>query len=302
VTLELASRPEPRHAPLDLVGVLRAEREGFTLSQKLLSDMVLADVGAVLRMSIVDLANQAEVSPPTVTRFCRRLGCDSYAEFKLRLAQSNFVGQRYNLPQRGPDTIDDIAHVVVDGIHGAVNDVVRHLDAVAMERAAEAIAAADYVIAFGSGGSSSMIASETEARLFRLGIKVSCSIDHQAQMMRAAGAPAGTVLVAYSLSGNNLPLARALAAGGDNGLTRIVVTRSKSPVAAQADILIPVDRDENPDIVRPTPGRYAFLAILDILSQSVATKLGGAAVASMRRIKHQLVLNRDLDDGQPLGD
>eukprot|EP01036_Dinobryon_divergens_P056242 gene56242-75099_t len=179
VTLELASRPEPRHAPLDLVGVLRAEREGLTLSQKLLSDMVLADVGAVLRMSIVDLANQAEVSPPTVTRFCRRLGCDSYAEFKLRLAQSNFVGQRYNLPQRGPDTIDDIAHVVADGIHGAVNDVVRHLDAGAMERAAEAIAAADYVVAFGSGGSSSMIASETEARLFRLGIKVSCSIDHQ---------------------------------------------------------------------------------------------------------------------------
>eukprot|EP01035_Chromulina_nebulosa_P050521 gene50521-68706_t len=75
---QLASRPEPRHAPLDLVGVLRAEREGLTLSQKLLSDMVLADVGAVLRMSIVDLANQAEVSPPTVTRFCRRLGCDSY--------------------------------------------------------------------------------------------------------------------------------------------------------------------------------------------------------------------------------
>ena len=35
---------------------------------------------------------------------------------------------------------------------------------------------------------------------------------------------------------------------------------------------------------------------------SRAANNGGAAVASMRRIKHQLVLNRDLDDGQPLGD
>lgn len=120
--------------------------------------------------------------------------------------------------------------------------------------------------------------------------------------MRAAGSPAGTVVIAYSLSGNNLPLARALSAGGDSGLKRIVVTRSGSPVAAEADILIPVDREENADVVRPTPGRYAMLAVLDILAQSVATKLGQTAVSSMRRIKHQLILNRDRDDGQPLGD
>ena len=55
-------------------------------------------------------------------------------------------------------------------------------------------------------------------------------------------------------------------------------------------------------MLRPTPGRYAFLAVLDILAQSVATKLGNDAVANMRRIKHQLVLNRDNEDGQPLGD
>jgi hypothetical protein len=45
-----------------------------------------------------------------------------------------------------------------------------------------------------------------------------------------------------------------------------------------------------------------MLAVLDILAQSVATKLGQTAVSSMRRIKHQLILNRDRDDGQPLGD
>jgi DNA-binding MurR/RpiR family transcriptional regulator len=301
VTLDLAIRPELKPVP-DLVEQLRAERDSFTRSQRLLCDIVLGDVGAVLRMSIVDLAQLAQVSPPTVTRFCHRVGCDSYGEFKVRLAQSTYVGQRYNSPAHGPETVEGIARVVIDGIHSTLYDLMTKLNAPAIERAAQAVVAANYVLAFGSGGSSSMIATETEARLFRLGIKVSSSIDHQAQMMRAAGAPPGTVLLAYSLSGNNLPLARALSAGADNGVTRIVVTRSNSPVAAQADILIPIDREENVDVLRPTPGRYAFLAVLDILAQAVATKLGTTAVANMRRIKHQLVLNRDNEDGQPLGD
>ena len=39
-----------------------------------------------------------------------------------------------------------------------------------------------------------------------------------------------------------------------------------------------------------------------VLAQTVATRLGPSAIISMRRIKHQLVANRDGDDSQPLGD
>src|SRR5690606_31509006 len=87
---------------LDIVGLLQTEKEAFTRSEQALTDIVLADIDRVLKMSIVDLAAHAEVSPPTVTRFCRRLGCDSYADFKVRLAQSRFVGQRYFAPASGP--------------------------------------------------------------------------------------------------------------------------------------------------------------------------------------------------------
>ena len=147
-----------------------------------------------------------------------------------------------------------------------------------------------------------MMAGEIETRLFRLGLKVASSEDHQLQMMRAAAAPPGTVIIAFSLSGNNAQLAKALTVAGEYGLTRVVVTRSASIVAAQADILLPVNWHEDADILRPTPGRYAFLATVDVLAQTVATRLGSTAIAAMRRIKHQLVVNRDGDDAQPLGD
>ena len=147
-----------------------------------------------------------------------------------------------------------------------------------------------------------MMAGEVEARLFRLGLKVASTDDHQLQLMRVAAAPAGTVVVAFSMSGNNAQLAKTLTVAGEYGLTRIVATRSGSLVSSQCDILLPVNWHENSDILRPTPGRYAFLATVDVLSQTVATRLGPSAVASRRRIKHQLVVNRDGNDAQPLGD
>ncbi|GLQ54398.1 MurR/RpiR family transcriptional regulator [Devosia nitrariae] len=286
----------------DLVGLLHNERDEFTRSEQILTDIVLADVDAVLNMSIVDLARIADVSPPTVTRFCRRLGCKSYAEFRVRLAQSRFIGSRYLVPPAGPQTARDIAQGVINDIQSTIYDTFDRIDIAALEAAAEAIVRASYIVAFGSGGGSSMMASEAETRLFRLGLKVSSTLDHQAQMMRAAGAPPGTVVLAFSMSGNNLPLDKALTIAGEYGHKRIVVTRSDSPVAEHADILLTVDRTEHTDILKPSTTRYAYLALIDILAQTVATRLGAPAVNAMRRIKHQLVINRDGDDTQPLGD
>ena len=48
--------------------------------------------------------------------------------------------------------------------------------------------------------------------------------------------------------------------------------------------------------------RYAYLAMVDVLAQTTATRIEADAVASMRRIKHQLIVNRDSDDSQALGD
>jgi DNA-binding MurR/RpiR family transcriptional regulator len=286
----------------DLVGLLYNERDEFTRSEQVLTDIVLADVDAVLNMSIVDLARIADVSPPTVTRFCRRLGCKSYAEFRVRLAQSRFIGSRYLVPPAGPQTARDIAQGVVGDIQSTIYDTFERLDIPAIEAAAEAILRASYVLSFGSGGGSSMMAMEAETRLFRLGLKVSSTVDHQAQLMRAAGAPNGTAILAFSMSGNNIPLEKALAIAGEYGHRRIVVTRSGSPVADRSDILLAVDRAEHGDILKPSTGRYAYLALIDILAQTIATRIGAPAVNAMRRIKHQLVVNRDGDDAQPLGD
>lgn len=287
---------------LDLVGYLQTEKEAFSRSEKRLAELILSDVETALSSSIVDLAASADVSPPTVTRFCRRVGCDSFSEFKVRLAQSRFVGQRYLQPAEGPKTARDIAQNIINHAQSALYAFFDSVDTAAIERAGERIAEANYLLLFGSGGASSMVATEFENRLFRLGLKINSCLDHQAQLMRTAGAPKGTAVIASSMSGNNLQLAKTLAIAGEYGMPRIVLTRPGSPVAAEADVLLGIGLPEQADILRPSSARYAYLAMIDAVSQTVATRIQTSAVASMRRIKHQLIVNRDGDDSQALGD
>jgi DNA-binding MurR/RpiR family transcriptional regulator len=287
---------------LDLVGYLQTARDSFSRSEQRLADLILSDVEIAMNSSIVDLAALAKISPPTVTRFCRRVGCDSFSEFKVRLAQSRFLGQRYLKPAGGPESVPDIAQMVINHAQSTLYGFFEHLDADVIERAAARLVGSSYILAFGSGGVSSMVANEFENRLFRLGLRIVASTDHQAQMMRTAAAPNGTVIIASSMSGNNQQLAMTLGIAGEYGLTRIVLTRPGSEVASHADILLALDVQEDADVLRPSAARYAFLAMIDVLSQTVATRMKAHAVPTMRRIKHQLIVNRDGDDSQALGD
>ena len=53
-----------------------------------MAEFVLADASRVLSMSIARVAKEADVSEPTVNRFCRTFSATGFPDFKLKLAQS----------------------------------------------------------------------------------------------------------------------------------------------------------------------------------------------------------------------
>ena len=60
---------------MDLFHALSDEDGRLSSLEAKLAQFALANVDFVVNSSISDLAERAGVSPPTVTRFCRRLGC-----------------------------------------------------------------------------------------------------------------------------------------------------------------------------------------------------------------------------------
>nr|WP_210279533.1 MurR/RpiR family transcriptional regulator [Rhizobium metallidurans] len=280
---------------------MQEEKARLSPSESRIAEILLNDFEFAVNASIIELAEKADVSPPTVTRFCRRVGCESFSDFKVQLARTAYVGMRYLRPEPKSRDPGDVAQDIITKAQNALFLLHRSLDLAAIEQAAEKIAKAEMIYAFGSGGNSSMIASELQNRLFRFGLHVTASSDHGMQLMLAAAAKSTHVIIGSSFSGRNTELVRSFTLARETGVTTIALTQADSLVAKSADIVIPIDLAEGNNIFRPTSTRIAYLAAVDILASLVAYNIPQAAV-TLRRIKQQLVAHRDGDDRQLLGD
>lgn len=287
---------------MDLFHALSNEDGRLSSLEAKLAQFALENVDFVVNSSIVDLAERAGVSPPTVTRFCRRLGCQGYSDFKVQLARMAYIGVRYLKPEVPTATAEEVANDIVSKAQHALFEVHRQLDLKAIEKAADMLCAAEFIQAFGASGNSAMIVNELHNRLFRLGCRINASNDHGMNLMISAAAQPGTVVFGSSFTGRDMGLVHCLELLKQHAIPTIVMTQSGSPVAAAADIVIAIEMPEGKNIFRPTSTRYAYLAAIDILANMVAYADRSKALKSLRAIKGELVRHRDGDDRQLLGD
>lgn len=287
---------------MDILARIQNEQEQFSQSEKRIAEILLNDFDFAVNASIVELAERAEVSPPTVTRFCRRLNCQNYADFKIQLAKTMFVGARYLNPGTRSTAPADVAEDIVTKAQNALYLFHHAFKPEQAQTVAETLSRSGMIYAFGSGGNSSMIAHELQNRLFRLGLRVSACTDHHMQMMIAAAARPEDTIIGSSFSGRNMELVRAFTLAREAGATTIALSQSDSAVATAADHALTVDLPEGDNIFRPTSTRFAYLALVDILANLTAYQNRSQATVTLRHIKHQLVAHRDGDDRQLLGD
>lgn len=288
---------------LDIFTILQEDRSLFSVSEQRIADILLNDFDFAVRASITDLAEKAGVSAPTVTRFCRRLGCRSFADFKVKLAKTGFVGVRYLNPEAQSTEPADVAEDVITKAQNALYLAHRSFEPAVLDKVADRLARAEMIYAFGSGGNSAMIANELQNRLFRLGSRITASCDHTMQLMMTAAARSNDVLVGSSFSGRNRELIRCFELARENGISTVALTGSGSPLAEMAELVIGIDLPEGDNIFRPTSTRFAYLAVVDVVVSLVAYRNRKQATVTLRHIKQQLVEHRDgKDDKQILGD
>lgn len=288
---------------IDIVEALRQLADVGSKSDQRLALLVLADMAFASRASIVELADQAEVSGPTVTRFCRALGCDGIREFKFHLAQALAIGGAYllggNASREAPRANLDL---ICDGALGAVERLRGSLDRELFVAAAQHLANARAVLAYGSGGSSSVAALELQHRLFRLGLPTTAYTDGELQRMTASVADKRTVVVAFSISGHARAVLEAVEIARGYGATTIVVTAPGSALATLGDLAITFRIPEDAELYKPSSSRYALLVMVDLLAMETALAMGAPVLERLRRIKQSLNTLKVNDPTLPIGD
>lgn len=287
---------------MDLFHILTDENRSLSKLDAKLTEFVLRNVDIVVQSSINELAEHTGVSPPTITRFCRRLGCSGFSDFKVQLARMTFVGLRYLQPEMPTTNATEVAEDITTKAQSALFKLHNQLDIEAIENATRLISAAEFIYTIGAGGNSSMIVNEIQNRLFRLGCHVQTTNDKSLAIMLAAAATPGTVGIISSMSGRDPELVHCVDLFNQNDIPTIALTQSGSPIAERATVVVAIDLSEGKNIYRPTSTRYAYLAAIDIIANLVAYTNRKKSTQTLRRIKEELVKHRDSDDRQLLGD
>lgn len=290
--------------PADIITRLQLISQAGTKSDRKLAGFVLADLDFVSKAAISEIASRVGVSEPTVTRFCRNLGCEGLRDFKFYLAQAIAIGGQYLSPEPLNRDIREqrIASAITEAAIAAVQRASENLDMTTLVGVAARIATSGNVLCLGSGGISSMMATEMQNRLFRLGLSALAQVDGQLQRMYAAVATPETTLVAFSVSGYARSVIDAVQVAQQYGATTIAITAPDSALAKAADTVIHFQPLEDGNIYKPTSSRYALLAIVDMIATSVAEARGPKVLENLRRIKQSVNTLKVDDPRLPLGD
>jgi DNA-binding MurR/RpiR family transcriptional regulator len=89
---------------------IQASLHTLSPSEQRVGDLLLQDARHFANTAVADLAAQAQVSKPTVVRFCRSLGYAGLSDFKLKLAGSlsegvPFIHRNVNADDKAGDVL-----------------------------------------------------------------------------------------------------------------------------------------------------------------------------------------------------
>ncbi len=255
-----------------ILGQIRRARDNLSPAEQRVADHVLAHSRKVLNDPIAEIAKAANVSQPTVIRFCRSLGCEGLSDFKLRLA-SGLTGtvpvSHTQVTQ--DDSMVELGEKVLGNTASAILQVRSQLNRDMIDRSIELLLSAAR-IEFFAVGHYGVVAQDAQFKFLRLGMACNAYVEPRLQLLAAQTLRAGDVAVLISGSGKVPELIAVADAVKERGAAVLAITASQSPLAKKADALLIVDHVEDVATHMPMISRILHLLVIDMMAVGVAMR------------------------------
>lgn len=257
-----------------LLDSIRTQLDSLSKSEKKVALAVLEQPALTVSQNITALAKSAQVSEPTVVRFCRTLGYDGWHEFKLKLAQGLALAMPgLNEQPSQDDLAADLVNKICSRSINTLLDLRNNLNADAVQQALDILSRASKIEFYGQG-TSGIVASDAQHKFFRSGVPTVAYVDPNIHSIAASLLRPGDAVVAISQRGNNSALLRSVKLARRSGADVIVLAPSGTPLADLATVLIPIDLIFNTDPYTPISARLAYLVVIDVLAVGLALQRG----------------------------
>lgn len=147
---------------VDIISQITERFSALREAEKKVAKLVMDDIETAANASITELAQSADVSEATITRFAKAIGCKNVREMKIKLAQSLTVGQRFILEppdQSGYQVIYESIKQSLDINRALINEQ-------DIDQAVEWLYGARQIISVGMGGGSTIASQELHIACF----------------------------------------------------------------------------------------------------------------------------------------
>ena len=266
-------------------------------SDRRVAEVVLDRPAEVVDMTLAMLADAAEVSEPTVIRFCVAIGCSGFRDMRVKLARSlAFARSTSHTAISADDDLASIITKIFDYNLSSLNWAHSHLNLEEASRAVDVLAAAQRIEFFGFGASG-VVSYDAQQKFPLFDVPCGAPSDAHQMFMTAEMLGPGDVAVAISNRGHSHEIVRATEAAHRLGAKTIGITGAqKSPLHAHCDVVLFVQTLENTDLFTPSVSRLAHLVLIDILSTAVSLRRDKRHHIRLAKMKADLARMRGSSD------
>ncbi|PSJ37476.1 MurR/RpiR family transcriptional regulator [Zobellella taiwanensis] len=266
--------------------------ESFSKSERKVAEVILASPQTAIHSSIAALAKLADVSEPTVNRFCRRLDTKGFPDFKLHLAQSLANGTPYvNRHVEEDDGPESYTAKIFESSMACLDSARHSLDPQAVNRCVDILTQAKKLSFFGLGASSA-VAHDAMNKFFRFNVPVLCFDDVVMMRMSCIASSEGDVVVLISHTGRTKALVEIAQLARQNDAIVIGLTAKDSPLARECTMVLSMDVPEDTDVYLPMASRLAQMVLIDVLATGFILRRGSKFRENLKKVKEGIKNSR----------
>ncbi|MFT5503496.1 MAG: RpiR family carbohydrate utilization transcriptional regulator [Gammaproteobacteria bacterium] len=272
-----------------MLNQIRSMQASLSKAEKKVAAAILEQPQTYVNATLSELAKAAQVSEPTIVRFCRTLKMQGFREFRLRLAQDLVSKIQYQHSQI--DANDSTANLIDKVLHSAISslDSIRNqLDGAAIDLAIELLSESRRIEIYGVGGAG-IVVSDAQLKFARLGLNSNAYCDTYLQRTAAAMLDEDCCVLAISNSGRSTDLLSSIKLAKTMGAKVISISNGRSPLSLLSDSHLTVEQEKDDDSLVPIKARIAHMVVVDILAIGLALRCKPSYLEKLHNANQGLV-------------
>ena len=243
---------------MDILCEIQKKYNNLSDKEKLIADYIMKYGENFKNIGITELAKEIGTSGSTITRFAKKIGCDSFVEMKIML-NSN----------KSEDIVQEESEIF-DYTYKYYSEVIKRSKSLINKelilKVVDEIKKANNIHIYGVG-SSGLTGKEMMQRLLRMGFNVHCISDSHMMIINSSIVKKDDLVIGISISGKTHEVIQSLRKAKENGAKIISITSfEESEMATYSDMILTVYNPKFIDKNKFVNSQFSTMYLLDLIS------------------------------------